>query len=107
MGKDFGLELGTLNFIEKSLNKALIKKNSFSISVFGSRSTGKYRKYSDLDLYIQSNPPLSKTEISELGTYFNESDLPIKIDIVTPETVLELYKDRIESELNLWFTRPL
>lgn len=54
----------------------------YTIWAFGSRVTGKAKRYSDLDLVIYSNRPLSLESMATLNDAFDESDLPIRVDIV-------------------------
>lgn len=49
---------------------------------FGSRTTGKSRPYSDLDLCILGERPLDQAVMAALAEDFSESDLPYKIDLV-------------------------
>lgn len=98
----FGLSDENRNAITEILLNTLRNKISCSISVFGSRATGHYRKYSDLDLWIASTPPLSEEERMVLSEKFDDSTVSIKIDIVTPESCLPEYQERIKSELVPW-----
>lgn len=50
------------------------------IKVFGSRATGSARHSSDLDLVVF--PPSPRSELSKLRLAFEESDLPINVDVV-------------------------
>ena len=50
--------------------------------VFGSRATGRARRYSDLDLAIDAGRPLTLDEIAELTEAFSDSDLPYKVDLI-------------------------
>ena len=50
--------------------------------MFGSRATGNAKEYSDLDLAIMGEEPLSLREVSALDEALGESDLPFKVDIV-------------------------
>ena len=52
------------------------------VLVFGSRATGNAKEYSDLDLVIMGEEPLSLREVSVLEEALSESDLPFKVDIV-------------------------
>ncbi len=53
-----------------------------AVTVFGSRATGKNLKpYSDLDLCIMGDMPLTLAQNASLEDAFSESDLPIKVDI--------------------------
>ena len=49
------------------------------VSLFGSRATGSYKDYSDIDIVIYGD--ISDKDIDCLWTYFNESSLPYKVDI--------------------------
>jgi len=49
--------------------------------VFGSRATGRARRYSDLDLAIDAGRPLTLDEIAGLTEAFSDSDLPYKVDL--------------------------
>jgi uncharacterized protein len=55
---------------------------SARVWVFGSRATGRARRYSDLDLLIDAGRPLSLDEAALLREAFEESDLPYGVDIV-------------------------
>ena len=52
------------------------------VVAFGSRATGTAKKYSDLDLAILGDEPLSLDTIASIGEGFGESDLPFKVDVV-------------------------
>lgn len=52
------------------------------VLAFGSRAAGTPRKYSDLDLAIIQPEPLSLRTISRLKSAFEDSDLPICVDLV-------------------------
>lgn len=98
-----GLSAAALTEIKQILSKTLKSKPKAMIYFFGSRARGNYRKYSDLDLWIEANPPLSQREITNLLETFEESDLSQKIDIVTPEICLPEYLNSIQKEKVLWF----
>jgi predicted nucleotidyltransferase len=49
---------------------------------FGSRVAGTAKPYSDLDLAIISDEPLSIAVTANLAEAFSESDLPWKVDVV-------------------------
>ncbi|MCB0368610.1 MAG: nucleotidyltransferase domain-containing protein [Bdellovibrionales bacterium] len=103
MSVKFGLSETQLNMIKNILTMAFRSKEKILIYVFGSRATGKQRKYSDLDLWIETIPKVSDDELMALRTAFENSELSIKIDIVTSENCLEEYKDRIIQERILWY----
>jgi len=52
------------------------------IRVFGSRARGDSKPYSDLDLVVMGDAPLSLSEHALLGEAFEESELPFRVDVV-------------------------
>ncbi|MBR1374657.1 MAG: nucleotidyltransferase domain-containing protein [Cardiobacteriaceae bacterium] len=54
----------------------------YEVWAFGSRATQTAKPYSDLDLAIISNQPLSLQKMADLNNAFSESDLNWKVDIV-------------------------
>ena len=52
------------------------------VIAFGSRSTWEAKEYSDLDLALLGDDPVSPTVISALSEDLMESDLPFKVDLV-------------------------
>lgn len=53
---------------------------NYSVLAFGSRVKGNAKTYSDLDLAIVTQKPLSLSEIALLTEAFEESNLPIRVD---------------------------
>lgn len=50
--------------------------------VFGSRATGTAKQMSDLDLAVEKPKPLSLVQLGALAEAFEESELPMKVDVV-------------------------
>ncbi|WP_133512357.1 nucleotidyltransferase family protein [Candidatus Thiosymbion oneisti] len=53
-----------------------------SVWAFGSRVTGKARRYSDLDLVVMGDRPLPSPSRQALQEAFEESDLPFRVDVL-------------------------
>lgn len=101
-----GLSQDNINIIKKIIEKKLSSLNHFQVFFYGSRARSDYRKYSDLDLWIEMEPSTKEKELmNSLSDEFLESDIPIKVDIVTPRTVLNEYLPSIKSDLKLWFQK--
>jgi predicted nucleotidyltransferase len=66
--------------------------------VFGSRATGRARRYSDLDLAIDAGRPLTLDEIAGLTEAFSDSDLPYKVDIVDWRNIEDRWRQTIMAE---------
>ncbi|MGD7070768.1 nucleotidyltransferase family protein [Acetobacter sp. AAB5] len=52
------------------------------VQAFGSRVTGKAKPFSDLDLAIMGDEPLSLETRAQLEEAFSESELPWKVDVL-------------------------
>ena len=52
------------------------------VRAFGSRVTGKARHYSDLDLAVVGEEPLPGTALTLLREAFEESNLPMRVDVL-------------------------
>jgi predicted nucleotidyltransferase len=66
--------------------------------VFGSRATGRARRYSDLDLAIDAGRPLTLDELAGLTEAFSDSDLPYKVDIVDWRNIQDRWRQTIMAE---------
>jgi predicted nucleotidyltransferase len=71
---------------------------STKVWVFGSRATGRARRYSDLDLAIDAGRPLTLDEIAGLAEAFSDSDLPYKVDIVDWRNIEDRWRQTIMAE---------
>lgn len=68
------------------------------VLAFGSRATWIAKDYSDLDLAILGDEPLSLDEKSALAEDFVESDLPFKVDIVDWTKINETFREIIRRD---------
>jgi predicted nucleotidyltransferase len=68
------------------------------VLVFGSRVTGKAKPFSDLDLAVMGDQPLSSTVLGQLHDEFDESTLPFKVDIVDWATTNPAFKQIIARD---------
>ena len=68
------------------------------VLAFGSRATWTAKDYSDLDLAIMGDEPLSLGATSALAEGFGESDLPFKVDVVDWAKINENFRDIIRRD---------
>ncbi len=73
------LEKRHLDFVQDTLKKYIPNE---TVWLFGSRVTNKIKPYSDIDLAIISNEPISSGILCHLSLAFEESDLPYKVDLL-------------------------
>src|SRR6185312_7380509 len=70
----------------------------YEVWAFGSRVTGKARRYSDLDLAIITQQPLAFDTYAALKAAFSESSLPFKVDIVDWMAADESFQKLIQQQ---------
>lgn len=71
---------------------------SCEVWAFGSRVKGAAKPFSDLDLVVMSQQPLSLALIASLNEAFSQSDLPWKVDIVDWSTTSADFKAVIDQQ---------
>lgn len=64
----------------KSVLKAIVP--GVAVYAFGSRVNGRAKRHSDLDLALQADDVLHWQQLAQLREAFEESDLPIRVDVV-------------------------
>ena len=69
------------------------------VYAYGSRVTGKARTYSDLDIAIKGNEPLSFELLGQLKEAFSESDLPFMVDLIDLNAISTEFFDSIRDDL--------
>lgn len=60
--------------------------------IFGSWAVGNARKFSDIDIGVQSSRQIPNDVFSDLEEAFEESDLPYIVEVVDFNTVSEKFK---------------
>lgn len=83
-----------LKIVQNILQKHLPSKE---VLVFGSRVNGKTKPYSDLDLCIINEQPLSLQQLGNLREDLSNSDLPFRVDIVEWATITPEFKEIIKT----------
>ncbi len=66
---------------------------------FGSRANNTAKSYSDLDLAVMTEQPLTLQQGAMLTEAFEESDLPFKVDIIDWAVTSEHFRKVIQSSL--------
>ncbi len=89
--KIVGLSKNELNQL-----RTMIGKN-YTVLIFGSRVTGKHKKFSDVDLCLKSDRKIPDSEIAELKFRFQESNFPYKIDLVDFADLSDDFKSLVLS----------
>ncbi|MFZ4859254.1 MAG: nucleotidyltransferase family protein [Desulfuromonadaceae bacterium] len=69
----------------------------YTVWAFGSRVTGNVKPYSDLDLVVLTDQPLKLECMASLKDAFDESDLPIRVDVVDWAATSAAFREIIEQ----------
>ena len=80
--------------------KSILKKYvpDYKVLAFGSRVAWTAKEYSDLDLVVVSDTPLSPRTMALMKEAFSESDLPFKVDVLDWATTSDEFRSVIEKE---------
>lgn len=94
---NFGLESRLWQII---LDLAItpLKKMGAKVYVFGSRARGDYKQFSDLDLLFERDPSIDLKLIAKIRSALEDSDLPIKIDLVDRQECAKSFLPKILRE---------
>ena len=68
------------------------------VLAFGSRATWTAKDYSDLDLAILGDEPLTRDATSALAEGFGESDLPFKVDVVDWAKIDNIFRNIVRRD---------
>ncbi len=84
---------------EWSIVSNILKKylSQYSVWAFGSRVRQTHKPFSDLDIVVVNDQPLSIATMAELSEAFSESDLSWKVDVVDWASISDSFKDTIKS----------
>ena len=78
----------------------------YEIWAFGSRVGGGAKRFSDLDLAVVSAAAMPVRRLALLASAFEESDLPLKVDVVDLQSTAPAFRQRITAHHEIIF-RPV
>ena len=70
----------------------------YAVWAFGSRAKWTAKLYSDLDLAVITDQPLSLETLANLSDDFSASDLPWKVDVVDWATTRAAFREIIDRD---------
>ncbi len=84
---------------ERERVREILKRriSNCEVWVFGSRVDGNPRPFSDLDLVLVSEKPLSFGLLAQLAEDFEESDLDFKVDLVELSRLSPSFRERLSA----------
>lgn len=77
-----------------------LKQRKAQIYLFGSRATGKFKRFSDIDLFYTSDVKhkILGDVIYQIISDIEESDFPYKLDLVNYDELAMSYRKNIDLE---------
>ena len=90
-----------VNADELKLLKQILEQciPGIKVKAFGSRANNTAKPYSDLDLAVMTETPLTLYQGAMLTEAFEESNLPFKVDVVDWASISSNFKEIIRSSL--------
>jgi len=89
------LEQRYIEFIKKTVAKHL---SNYTLYMFGSRVTGRAKKYSDIDIAIKSDNFTQEIK-NKLQMEFDNSTLPYEVDIINLNEISDTFRNIIKDTL--------
>lgn len=88
------------NYLEelKDILGLVLKNNTFKVYAFGSRTKGRVKRASDIDLAVDSGGQLSLKTMEKLKDYFSVSDIPYKVDVLDLSKIDDDFRECIEPD---------
>jgi len=77
----------------------------YKVYLFGSRSYGNSNKWSDYDIGLEGNQPISRPIIAQINSDLAESSLPIHVDVVDFAQVSPDFKSLALESAKIWKAR--
>lgn len=93
----FGLSAEDWSIVEREAI-APLQRRGCALYVFGSRARGDHQPFSDLDLLVDAAGDISDV-LSEIRDTLEESELPIKVDVVLRSELAESYRPFVDAEM--------
>ena len=89
------LEEKYIFFIKETISSVI---SDYRLYIFGSRVTGESKKYSDVDIAIDSNELTTEMKF-KIFHLFENSTFPYEVDIIDLKTVSDRFMNLIKDEL--------
>lgn len=82
-----------------SMVKQILREHvpEYEVWVFGSRVQGTAKRYSDLDIVLVGSEKLDFNRLYRLKEAFEESELPIRVDVIDWQTTSDAFRQVIKK----------
>ena len=79
----------------KNIIFQFLDPEEYGVFIFGSRATGKAKKYSDYDIGILGTKSVPLNILAKINEALEESNLPYRVDVVDFSLVSKDFKDGV------------
>lgn len=93
--------------IEQEIKRIVFKHLSlkkYKIFVYGSRATGRARKWSDYDIGVMGKEEAPQTVLASLSEELENSNIPVNVDVVDFHHVSDRFKNLALYKIIPWIT---
>ncbi|MEY4668928.1 MAG: hypothetical protein RL518_1627 [Pseudomonadota bacterium] len=91
----FGLSPENWSIVQDLIIRPLKDKGA-TLFIFGSRARGDFTPFSDLDILVEGD--ISSSLLSSVAEGIEESNLPIRVDIVLAQDLADSYRPNVERD---------
>lgn len=102
--KIFGLTKKHIDILKTIFEKHLAEQADIKVYLFGSRATGKFKEFSDIDVAIKSKDTNLKDKLFRIQDDLEESELPFKVDLLNWDEIAKEYLSNIKKQKVLFWT---
>lgn len=99
----FGLSKKDIDLLKSIFEKYFSEEQDLKIYLFGSRATGKFKEFSDIDIAIKSKKNLGNL-LFKIQSELEDSDLPYKVDLLNWNNIAKEYLPGIRIQKKLFWT---
>jgi predicted nucleotidyltransferase len=92
----FGLTKEQFQYIQETVIDPL-KSNGATVWIFGSRARGDNKKYSDLDIMVESREDISAI-VGKIQENLESGNFPYKVDMVQNKDFAKSYRESFEKD---------
>jgi len=82
----------TIISIIRNIVRARLPDQSYKAFIFGSRATGKSRRYSDIDVGILGPEKVPGAHLTDIEQALDDSDIPYRTDVIDFTNVSDIFK---------------
>lgn len=96
---NFGLSPDQYDLLKRLVFAPLLERHA-QVYVFGSRARGTHHPYSDIDILFIEDPnfPISSQDLAAIREAAEDSNLPIKVELVNNSYLAASYRESVERD---------